>query len=141
MTESFLIRGGTVLPMEGSRVTYDPGSVLVIDGKVEAVGSVDDIDRHAATASVDVIDATGHAVVPGFHNCHLHSGLLRGTAESLALWEWLEDHIDPAHRALTPEIAEAASWMAYTEGLRGGTTSVLDMWRHMEGSARAAEAI
>ena len=29
--------------------------------------------------------------------------------------------------------------MAYTEAVRGGTTSVLDMWRFMEGSAQAAE--
>jgi 5-methylthioadenosine/S-adenosylhomocysteine deaminase len=31
--------------------------------------------------------------------------------------------------------------LAYTEGLRFGTTSVLDMWRYMEGAARAAEAV
>ena len=31
--------------------------------------------------------------------------------------------------------------MAYTECLQGGTTSVLDMWRFMEGSAEAAEQI
>ena len=127
--------------MEGAKVAHDPGSVLVIDGVIEAVGTVDEIDHHPAATSVDVVDMSGHVIVPGFHNCHLHSGLLRGTAESLALWEWLEKHVDPAHRALTPEIAEAASWMAYTEGLRGGTTSVLDMWRFMEGSARAAEHI
>ena len=30
-----------------------------------------------------------------------------------------KNHIDPAHRALTPEIAEAASWMAYTDGTAG----------------------
>lgn len=137
---SFLIRGGIVLTMEG-RTYHDPGSVLVIDGVIAAVGSVDEIDRHPGAAGVPVINADRHAVIPGLHNCHLHSGLLRGTAESLALWEWLENHIDPAHRALTPEIAESASWMAYTEGVRGGTTSVLDMWRYMEGSARAAETI
>ncbi len=141
MSESFLLRGGSVLPMEGDKASFDPGSVLVVDGQIAAVGTVDDVDRHPAAADVTEIDATGRAVIPGLHNCHLHSGLLRGTAESLALWEWLENHVDPAHRALTPEIAEAASWMAYTEGLRGGTTSVLDMWRFMEGSARAAEAI
>lgn len=138
---TFLLRNGIVLPMEGDKVSHDPGSVLVIDGEIAAVGSVDDVDRHPAAASAQVIDVTGHAVVPGFHNCHLHSGLLRGTAESLALWEWLENHVDPAHRALTPEIAEAASWMAYTEGLRGGTVSVLDMWRFMEGSAHAADQV
>ncbi len=127
--------------MEGRKTVYDPGSVLIIDGRIAAVGSVEEIDRHPASSSAEVIDASRQAVVPGFHNCHLHSGLLRGTAESMALWEWLENHVDPAHRALTPEIAEAASYMAYTEGLLGGTTSVLDMWRHMEGSARAAEQI
>jgi 5-methylthioadenosine/S-adenosylhomocysteine deaminase len=138
---TFLIRNAVVLPMEGRRERFDPGSVLVIDGRVAAIGSVEDVDRHEAASTATTIEATGHAVIPGLHNCHLHSGLLRGTAESMALWEWLEHHVDPAHRALTPEIAEAASWMAYTEGLRGGTTSVLDMWRFMEGSARAAEAI
>ncbi|MGQ0670353.1 MAG: amidohydrolase [Actinomycetota bacterium] len=47
----------------------------------------------------------------------------------------------PAHRALTPEIAEAASLLCYSEGVRFGTTSVMDMWRFMEGSARAAEQV
>jgi 5-methylthioadenosine/S-adenosylhomocysteine deaminase len=136
-----LIRNGIVLPMEGRKVSFDPGSVLVVDGKIAAVGSVNDVDHHPVAQYAQAVDATGQAVLPGFHNCHLHSGLLRGTAESMALWEWLENHVDPAHRALTPEIAEAASYMAYTEGLLGGTTSVLDMWRHMEGSARAADEI
>lgn len=138
---TFLIRGGIVLPLEGRKVVHDPGSVLVIDGRIAAVGSVAEIDAHPAAATAEVVDATDHAVVPGFHNCHLHSGLLRGTAESMALWEWLENHVDPAHYVLTPAIAEAASYMAYTEGLLGGTTSVLDMWRFMEGSARAADEI
>jgi 5-methylthioadenosine/S-adenosylhomocysteine deaminase len=140
-TSSVLIGGGTVLPMDASRTVYDPGSVLVVDGTIAAVGPASAVDAHPLAQRVPFVDASGHAVLPGLHNGHLHSGLLRGTAESLALWEWLERHVDPAHRALTPEIAEAASYLAYTEGLRGGTTSVLDMWRFMEGSARAAEEI
>ena len=106
---TFLIAGGIVLPLEGRRVSHDPGSVLVVDGTIAAVGSVDDVAAHPAAASATTVDATNHVVMPGLHNCHLHSGLLRGTAESMALWEWLENHVDPAHRALTPEIAEAAS--------------------------------
>ena len=80
-------------------------------------------------------------MIPGLHNCHLHSGLLRGTAESMSLWDWLEAYVDPAHKALTPEIAEAASLLCYTEALRGGTTSVMDMWRFMEGSAEVADQL
>jgi 5-methylthioadenosine/S-adenosylhomocysteine deaminase len=79
--------------------------------------------------------------MPGLHNCHLHSGLLRGTAESLSLWDWLKAYVDPAHRALTPEIAAAASLQCYAESVLAGTTSVMDMWRFMEGSAGAAAEV
>lgn len=137
----FLLENAIVLPCEGRRQVFDPGSVLVINGLIAAVDTVEAVRHHPAAVNAETFDMTGHVLIPGLHNCHLHSGLLRGTAESLALWEWLENHVDPAHRALTPEIAEAASWMAYTEGLRSGTTSVLDMWRFMEGSARAADQI
>ena len=71
----------------------------------------------------------------------MHSGLLRGTAEGLPLWDWLRTYVDPAHRALTPEIASAASLLCYTESLRAGTTSVLDTWRFMAGSAAAAARV
>lgn len=138
---TFLLRNGIVLPMEGRKQVFDPGSVLVIDGVIAAVDTVDEIDHQPAAASATTLDMTGHVIIPGLTNAHLHSGLLRGTAESLALWELLENHVDPAHRALTEEIAETASWMAYTECLRGGITSVMDMWRHMQGSARVAEAL
>jgi 5-methylthioadenosine/S-adenosylhomocysteine deaminase len=143
MTARTLIRNGIVLTMDPARRVLDPGSVLVDGTDVVAVGPVEELDaRVTADGEAAVVhDATGHAVIPGLHNCHLHSGLLRGTAESMSLWDWLEAYVDPAHRALTPEIAETASWMAYAEGVLAGTTSVLDMWRHMEGSARAAEAI
>lgn len=139
MAERVLIRGGIVLPMEGRRVVHDPGSVLIDGLEIVAVGSVAEMDRLAG--DVAVVDAEEHAVLPGIHNCHLHSGLLRGTAESLSLWDWLKTYVDPAHRALTPEIAESASLLCYTEGLRFGTTSVMDMWRFMEGSAAAAERV
>lgn len=120
---------------------FDPGSVLLEGDSIVAVGPVDQLDADPRVVGAEVVDATDHAVIPGLHNCHLHSGLLRGTAESMSLWDWLEAYVDPAHKALTPEIAEAASYLAYTEGLRFGTVSVLDMWRFMEGSATAATDI
>ena len=139
-----LLRGGIVLPMAGEgrqrRQAFDPGSILVEDQTILAVGPVDAVavDPRAAGDDVAVVDLGGHAVLPGLHNCHLHSGLLRGTAESLSLWDWLTTYVDPAHRALTPEIAAVASRQCYAEGLLAGTTSVMDMWRFMEGSAAAA---
>ncbi|CAN5728053.1 amidohydrolase family protein [soil metagenome] len=135
---STLIRNGIVLPMTGGRTALDPGSVLVDGTTIVAVGTVEDLDADPRSAGAEVVDATGHAVLPGLHNCHLHSGLLRGTAESMSLWDWLKTYVDPAHKALTPEIAQAASLHCYAESLLAGTVSVMDMWRFMEGSATAA---
>ena len=112
---------------------------MLIDGNsIVAVGPVDELDADPRAAGAEIVDATDHAVIPGLHNCHLHSGLLRGTAESMSLWDWLKAYVDPAHKALTPEIARAASMQCYAESLLAGTTSVMDMWRFMEGSADVA---
>jgi 5-methylthioadenosine/S-adenosylhomocysteine deaminase len=136
-----LIRDGIVLPMTGDGVVVDPGSVLLDDGVIVAVGPPEMVAAHPLAADAVVVDAGRHAVIPGLHNCHLHSGLLRGTAESLSLWDWLKTYVDPAHRALTPEIAEAAAQLCYAESVLAGTTSVMDMWRFMEGAAVAAEHV
>ncbi len=77
---SFLLRNAVILPMEGTKVRHEPGSILVENGVITAVGAVDEIDRHPAAGRVDVVDGTGQVAIPGLHNCHLHSGLLRGTA-------------------------------------------------------------
>jgi 5-methylthioadenosine/S-adenosylhomocysteine deaminase len=136
-----LLRNAIVLPMTGGPVALDPGSVLIEGTDIVAVGSVPEVDSHPLAPTAEVVDASGHAVIPGLHNCHLHSGLLRGTAESMSLWDWLKAYVDPAHRALTPEIAEIASLHCYAESVLAGTTSLMDMWRFMEGSAAAADKI
>ncbi|MFN8232933.1 MAG: amidohydrolase [Actinomycetota bacterium] len=125
--------------MEGRREYLDPGSVL-IDGKlIEAVGTVEEIDRIAG--GDEIVDGSGHAVIPGLHNCHLHSGLLRGTAESMSLWDWLRTYVNPMHKVLTPRDRRGGVAALLHRGRAFGTTSVMDMWRFMEGSARAAEAV
>jgi 5-methylthioadenosine/S-adenosylhomocysteine deaminase len=137
-----LIRNGVVLPMiAGTRQALDPGSVLIEDATIVAVGAVAELDVDPRAVGADVVDATGTAVIPGLHNCHLHSGLLRGTAEAMSLWDWLKAYVDPAHKALTPEIARVASMQCYAESILAGTTSLMDMWRFMEGSAEVAEEL
>ena len=135
-----LVRGGVVLPMSGPRQVLDPGSVLIDGTGIVAVGDVATLDVDPRAAAAEVVDATGHAVIPGLHNCHLHSGLLRGTAESLALWDWLRTYVDPAHKALTPEIARVASLHCYAEGLLAGGDEVDHNRGHRQYRDAAAEA-
>ena len=120
-----LIRGGIVLPMEGGKPVLDPGSVLIEGDTIVAVGPVDEVDATRLPPARRSSTPPATPCIPGLHNCHLHSGLLRGTAESMSLWDWLEAYVDPAHKALTPEIAEAASLLClHRERCAFGTTSV-----------------
>ena len=138
---STVVRGGIVLPMTAPGRVLDTGAVLIDGERILAAGPEAEVLADPRCGGAEVVDATGCAVIPGLHNCHLHSGLLRGTAESMSVFDWLAAYVDPAHRALTPEIAAAASMQCYAESVLAGTTSVMDMWRHMEGSAAAAEQI
>jgi imidazolonepropionase-like amidohydrolase len=63
-----LIRNAVVLDGEGGRI--DNGSVLLVDGKVSAVGGAD----LAAPEGATVIDAQGHYVTPGIIDIHSHLG-------------------------------------------------------------------
>ncbi len=76
-----LIRNGVVLPMQGNRTILDPGSVLLEGTDIVAVGPLAELDADPRTRDSKIVDATDRAVLPGLHNGHLPSGLLRGTAE------------------------------------------------------------
>ncbi len=136
-----LLTGAVVVPMDGSQRVVHPGAVLFDGAGIIAVGTAGEVAVDPRAAQAQVLDMTGHVLIPGMHNCHMHSGLLRGTAEGLPLLAWLATFVDPAHRALTPEIAEAASRLCYAEALLGGTTSVMDMWRHLDRAAVVAQRL
>src|SRR4029078_2869307 len=100
-----LLRNGIVLPMTGGAVAFDPGSVLVDGDTILAVGPVAEVDADPRAANADVIRLTGHAVLSGVHGPHRHSALLRATAESMSLWDWLAAYVDAAHKAMPPEVS------------------------------------
>jgi len=62
------ITGGYVVPVEGTPA--DGGTVLIRDGKIEAVG----LDV-AVPSGYSVVDASGKWVLPGFIDAHAHLGV------------------------------------------------------------------
>lgn len=139
MTESMILAGDHLLTMDATNSVIADGALLIEDGRIAAVGKLREIAADNPSAPVKKI--ADSVLMPGIANAHAHSGFLRGTAEHLPVWDWLTLHINPMHRVLQPHEAEAASWLCYAESVLGGTTTVVDMWRFMEGSAKAAEAI
>jgi len=120
------------------RVLTDAGVLVTGDTITDVAPRAELIAAHPDAQRVELPD---RLLMPGLINAHHHSGMLRGTAEHLPVWEWLRLHIDPMHRVLRPDEAEAAAWLCYAEGLLSGTTTVVDMWRYMDGAARAASVL
>jgi 5-methylthioadenosine/S-adenosylhomocysteine deaminase len=137
--QGMILAGDALLTMDATNSIIRGGAVAIRDGRILAVAPRDDL--RAAYPDFAVKDMGSAVLMPGLINAHAHSGFLRGTAEHLPVWDWLTIHINPMHRVLEPHEAEAASWLCYAESALSGTTTVVDMWRYMEGSARAAEAI
>jgi 5-methylthioadenosine/S-adenosylhomocysteine deaminase len=140
MTQPDLIlSAAALLTMDATNTVIEDGALAITGGTIAAVGRrADLVAAHPGAPAQHMGDCV---LMPGLINAHAHSGFLRGTAEHLPVWDWLAQHINPMHRMLRPDEAEAASWLCYAESLLSGTTTVLDMWRHMDGSARAAQAL
>lgn len=127
-------------------ITMDPDNRVIAGGAVALAGTTIHSTGPAAALTAahpgarerDMRDCV---LMPGLVNAHAHSGFLRGTAEHLPVWDWLAQHINPMHRMLRADEAEAASRLCYAESLLSGATTVVDMWRFMDGSARAAQAL
>ena len=134
-----ILAGDFLLTMDAANRVIPAGAVHIADGRIVAVGRRDVLVAENPRIAVKQVH---HSVLmPGLINAHAHSGFLRGTAEHLPVWDWLTRHINPMHRVLLPHEAEAASFLCYAESVLGGTTTVVDMWRFMAGSAKAAETI
>jgi len=138
---SLVITGGDVVTMDASRRIVSPGAVVVDGPDIVAVGSPEDIARQFAAS--EMIDATGHVVLPGLVNTHTHAPMVmyRGLADDLALMDWLQKYIFPAEaRTVSPEMVRVGTRLAALEMIQSGTTTFADMYYFEEEVARAAKA-
>jgi len=118
---SILIRGGTLLPMDGPRAVRGD---LLIDGRaIAAVGGA------PVAAGATVIDASGCYVMPGLVQTHVHlvQTIFRGLAEDLSLLDWLGSRVWPLEAAHDEASLRASARLGLLELLATGTTAVLDM--------------
>ncbi|HEX8501024.1 MAG TPA: 5'-deoxyadenosine deaminase [Pyrinomonadaceae bacterium] len=138
MEQTVLIKGGAVVTMDAAERVF-VGDVLVRGGRVEAVG---DIPGGGASADL-TLDARGCAVLPGFVQTHVHlcQTLFRGSADDLALLDWLKRRVWPMEAAHDAASLRASARLGVAEMIRGGTTCALTMEtvRHTEEVFRVVE--
>ncbi len=114
------------------RVLRD-ASLAISDDAIVAVGEAPE-----GFAPDEVVDASGHMIMPGFFNAHTHSPmvLLRGYANDLPLDRWLNERIFPAESALTAEDVYWGASLAAVEMIRSGTVGFADHYFYMHEVAR-----
>lgn len=122
--------GTTVVTQNERREILRNAGVAVKGNRIVAVGPSAEIDR--AHPQSQAIDARGKAVMPGIVNAHTHVVLLvlRGTVEDMNS-EVIYTYMSPISYAMTAGEREAMGILGCMEGLRCGTTTMVEPFRHV----------
>ena len=141
MSDRIIIENGIVVTMNDADDVIFGGTVVIEDDRITDVGSAADVASRVEASGATIIDATDKAVLPGLVDLHYHTAIGKGWSDHLPLWEYLETCWYPIIRALSPEEAYWAALASYSESIKCGVTTVNDMYRRLDGLARAAEEI
>ena len=135
-----LIIHGHLFSMQGEGVGYIADGALAILGKrIAAVGTT--VDLLARFTADETIDATGHALLPGLIDAHMHTPLaiVRGVAQDVS--HWMQKALAPYARHLTPEASLAGVKLNVLEALKAGTTTMGDYTKPIPGWAEVFEQV
>ncbi len=138
MTQVTAIRNARIYTVDEDFRVYANGTVVFDENAILAVG---DSGKVQIPAQASVVDGKGRfAVLPGLIDVHSHSSLLKGFSENAQLLDWLPQY-QREHRALTEADAYFGCLVSYMEALKGGTTTVMDMYRFLHQGAEAARTL
>ncbi len=113
---SVAVVGGRVVPVDGD--TVEPGTVLVLDGRIAAVGPSVEVPD-----GVPVVDATGRWVLPGFVEAHAHLGV-HEEGEGWAGQD-TNEMTDPVGARLRALDAINPADVGFADALSGGVTTAV----------------
>jgi 5-methylthioadenosine/S-adenosylhomocysteine deaminase len=140
MSDAILIKGGAILTVDANdRVRQ--ADILIRKSRIGRIIERDDssppnLDQQATQASIldddsdlEIIDARGCAVLPGFVQTHIHlcQTIMRGAADDLRLIDWLRKRVWPMEAAHDAASLSASARLGIAEMILGGTTTALTM--------------
>ena len=117
-----LIRNGHILTMDRQLGDFPAGDILVEDGEIVAVGpGLGEIDA-------EIVDATGHLVMPGLIDTHRHTwqSLVRGICGDWTLADYyfgVRLGISPQY---TADDVRLGNYYGAVDALNAGVTTLLD---------------
>jgi len=120
-----LIKGGTVVTLEGPDGDGRVADVLVVGSRIAAIAP------SIAAGDAQVIDAAGMLVMPGFVDTHRHTWqtAFRGIGSDWSLAQYAKGMHGILKPHYTPEDVYIGNLMGRVEALHSGITTMLD-WSH-----------
>ncbi len=122
-----LVENGTIITQDSDRRILDDGAVAIRDDEIVRVGRRSDVVEGTDVGTV--IDATGHAVLPGLINTHTHVPdiLFRGLGDSdKELFDWLYTVKIPGEAVMEKRHHAVASALYCEEAIRSGITTFVE---------------
>jgi 5-methylthioadenosine/S-adenosylhomocysteine deaminase len=134
MADRLLLRGGTVLTMDGELGDLPVGDVLIDGDTIAAVGPEIDADAQ-------VLDVSGQIVIPGFIDSHRHTweAAIRGCAPNATLDDYFVEVLDTFAPVYRPEDVYASNLAGALECINAGITTLVD-WSHINNSPEHPDA-
>jgi 5-methylthioadenosine/S-adenosylhomocysteine deaminase len=137
-----LIFAGWIIPVVPPGRLLTDAAVAIRSGRIVAV-----CERKTAQSrfqAKETLELPEHALLPGLINAHTHAAmaLLRGIADDLPLWEWLNEHIWPREmRWVDERFVRTGTLLALAEMLRAGTTCFNDMYFYPNVTAQVVQEV
>src|ERR687898_2767482 len=133
--EAMIFAAGLLVPVSAPAIR--DGAILVRDGRIAAVGTLDDVGRENPDA--DVRFFPHYTIIPGAVNAHAHLGFRRDDPpEGGSFSGWLAGLIErlPEKESWTAEVARASA----REAIEAGTTFMAESSPYGEGPPPPLEA-
>ncbi|TXK81374.1 amidohydrolase [Paenibacillus sp. N3.4] len=136
MKKTLITNGYFIFNNEGK--SWIKGHMVIEDNRITYIGEQIPEPKESYE---NIIDGTNKLYMPGLVNSHGHAAmsLLRGYGDDLALQVWLEEKMWPMEAKFTSQDVKWGSLLSIVEMIKGGTTTIVDMYDHMNEVAQAIE--
>jgi 5-methylthioadenosine/S-adenosylhomocysteine deaminase len=123
---SLILSEGWVVTMNDRREILERASVLVVDDRIAAIGTLATLKQRNPEARI--VDCSNSIVIPGMVNTHSHlfQTLLKGLGDDMPLKKWFACMTAPSAVHLTQDDCYIGALQGCVESIRGGVTTLVD---------------
>ncbi|AIQ69771.1 amidohydrolase [Paenibacillus graminis] len=133
--KTVIVNGRFLVP--GTEQPVLSGYMTIENDLITYIGEIEPVIEEGT----QTIDGSRLLFMPGLVNTHGHTAmsLLRGYGDDMVLQNWLQEKMWPMEEKFTGDDVYWGTSLSVLEMLKGGTTTFLDMYDHMDRVAEVTE--